>query len=65
MAEVVNLRLARKRKRRADAQAAAAGNRAAHGRTGPEKAATRAELSARERRLEGHRRDTPDGPKAT
>lgn len=59
MAEIVNLRLARKRKARDDAAALAADNRARHGRTKAEKQRDLAERSAARSFLDGHRR-TPD-----
>lgn len=61
MAEIVNLRMARKRKARGDKEAAAAEARARHGRTKAEKAldAVRDEKAARS--LDGHRRERPDG----
>jgi hypothetical protein len=59
MSEIVNLRLARKRKRRAEKDSAAAENRVAYGRGAGEKAATRQTAELSERRLEGHRRE-PD-----
>lgn len=43
MGDVVNLRMARKRRARADDKALAAQNRVRHGRTGAQKAADRAE----------------------
>jgi hypothetical protein len=59
MAEIVNLRQARKRRRRSEAEKAAAENRTRHGRTGGEKAAARILRDIETRRLEGHRR-SPD-----
>lgn len=60
MAEIVNLRLARKRKARADAESAAAGNRAAHGRSKAEKRSDATERAARDKHLDGHKREAPD-----
>lgn len=60
MAEIVNLRMARKRKQRADALSVAEENRSLHGRSNAEKRATRAEREAAVRHLDGHRRDVPD-----
>lgn len=60
MAEIVNLRLARKAKARKAAEAGAAENRARFGRTGAEKARDRAEAAARERALDGARLDPED-----
>ncbi|MGK6318075.1 DUF4169 family protein [Sphingomonas sp. DT-204] len=57
MGEIVNLGRARKAKRRADAQAQAATNRVAFGRTKSEKAAARREAERREHELNGARRD--------
>jgi Domain of unknown function (DUF4169) len=61
MAEIVNLRQARKRKARADKERAAEENRALHGRSKAEK--LRDAEAARKSRdfLEGHRRDRPAG----
>ncbi len=57
MAEVVNLRQARKAKRRAEAETTAAANRAAFGRTRAEKEVTTAELDRRARDLDNARRE--------
>jgi hypothetical protein len=57
VAEVVNLNRARKAKRRADAAAQAAANRASFGRTGAEKKAAQAEAEHRTRVLDGAKRD--------
>ena len=57
MNEVVNLRLARKRRRRAEKEDAAARNRLTHGRAKAEKTRVGAISALDERRLEGHRRD--------
>ena len=57
MGEVVNLRRARKAKRRAEGTATAAANRAAFGRTRAEKAASTAEADRLARDLDGARRD--------
>ncbi|MGH6926555.1 MAG: DUF4169 family protein [Propylenella sp.] len=59
MSEIVNLRQARKRKRRAVKEREAAANRAAHGVPSAEKRAARATEALAEKRLEGHRRE-PD-----
>ena len=62
MAEIVNLRLARKRKARADREASAAANRAASGRSKQERALTEARKGLAEERLEAHRlRDDDSG----
>lgn len=57
MAEVVNLRMARKRKERAEAEAKAASNRALHGQTKAEKNRQRAEQARLDRTVEGARRE--------
>ena len=57
MAEIVNLRQARKAKARAKAEDAAAANRASFGRTKAEKKLTKVEREAAERKLDGHKRD--------
>jgi hypothetical protein len=60
MAEIVNLRRARRKKARAEAETKAASNRLVHGRTKAEKTKTRAEEEAAERRLDGHKRGNDD-----
>ena len=57
MGEVVNLRQARKAKRRRAAEQTAQSNRATHGRTKAEAAADRAGAEKLDRRLDGARRD--------
>lgn len=57
MAEIVNLRLARKARQRADAATIAAENRARHGRTKAERARDSAEAERLTRTVEGARRD--------
>ncbi len=57
MAEVVNLRLARKAKQRDAATAEAAQNRAAFGRTRAEKQAKASDLARNEARLDELKRD--------
>jgi hypothetical protein len=57
MAEIVNLRLARKARKREADQAAAAQNRALSGRTKAQKAVDRAEKERAARELDAHRRD--------
>ena len=59
MAEIVNLRRARKAKDRTAKTRAAAENRAAFGRAKPDKAAAAAESDRAARALDGARRDTP------
>lgn len=53
MAEVINLRLARKAKARAEADKTAAANRAKHGRTKADKVRVKAEAGRAERDLAG------------
>jgi hypothetical protein len=57
MAEIVNLRTARKARARADAEATAAANRAAHGRSKAQKQADAAEQSRRDATLDGAKID--------
>lgn len=57
MAEIVNLRRARKAKARANAEADANANRVQFGRTNAEKQLTKAEKEAAERKLDGHKRN--------
>ena len=57
MGEVVNLRRARKARARGAAEAQAAANRAAFGRTKAEKQAIADETARRERDLDGTRRE--------
>jgi hypothetical protein len=57
MAEIINLRQARKNKARADREARAAENRATFGRTKSEKKLTQAEQDMAVRRLDAHKRD--------
>ncbi|HEX7930727.1 MAG TPA: DUF4169 family protein [Sphingomicrobium sp.] len=57
MAEIVNLRMARKARARSADKAEAAANRAQHGRTKAEKSATQAEVARIERALDGARRE--------
>ena len=58
MADVVNLRLARKARARATKDANAAVNRAAFGRTKSERTASVADEAARDRTLDGAKRET-------
>ena len=60
MAEILNLRQARKSKARAEAAAVADANRARFGRSKAEKRETAARDALAMRRLDGHKR-TPDG----
>jgi len=59
MAEIVNLRLVRKARQRAEVQAAAAQNRARHGRTKAERHRDAAEVERLSRTIDGARRE-PD-----
>ena len=60
MAEIVNLRRARKAKERAAASAAAAANPRAFGRSKADRARGEAESDVAARRLEGHRLGEPE-----
>jgi hypothetical protein len=60
MAEIVNLRKARKAKTRADKDAQAAENRVKFGRTKEERRSADAAERLARRRLEAHRRDEPE-----
>ena len=57
MGELVNLRLARKAKKRSEAEAQAATNRAAYGRTKVQKKADAAEKARAEKMLDGAKRE--------
>jgi hypothetical protein len=57
MAETVNLNRARKAKAHGEAQATAAANRIAHGRTKAEKQAAKVEAERRARELDGMKRE--------
>jgi hypothetical protein len=57
MAEIINLRMARKARARAEEQAQAQGNRARHGRTKAEKALGASERDRIDRNLDGSRRE--------
>ena len=61
MADLVNLKAARKARERAAKDEAAAANRARFGRSKGEKARERAEAAKAERTLDQHRRDDTDG----
>ncbi len=54
-AEIVNLRMARKRKARSDREAETENNRRKHGRTKEEKQAADRERSGLKRKVDGHR----------
>jgi len=62
MAEIINLRQARKNKARAEKEARADANRIAFGRTKAEKKLTKAERDLEESRLDAHRRDNDEKP---
>ncbi len=57
MAEIINLRRARKRKERAEKEARAADNRLAFGRSKADRTLTDARKDLAERRLDAHKRD--------
>jgi hypothetical protein len=60
MAEIINLRQARKRKAKADKEAKAAANRAAFGRAKDERSLEDARRDRERRHIDSHKRDTPD-----
>jgi hypothetical protein len=60
MAEIVNLRQARKHKRRDEKERSAAENRRAHGRTGAEKKSADLAKKLDDKRLSQHRRERAD-----
>lgn len=57
MAEIVNLRMARKARQRSADKAEAQANRALHGRTRAERSATEAEAARIARNVDGARRE--------
>jgi hypothetical protein len=59
MAEIINLRQVRKRKRRDEKGRAADENRRVHGRSAAEKTHTRLANELAEKRLEAHRHERP------
>ena len=61
MAEIVNLRQARKRKRRDEKERVAETSRIAHGRSASETKQTRLTKDLEAKRLEAHRLDPSDG----
>ena len=61
MAEIVNLRQARKQKLRAGKERAAEQNRALHGRSKADKARDAEAAKKSQSFIEGHRRERPDG----
>ena len=62
MAEIINLRQARKNKARAGKEARAAENRVTFGHTKAEKTLTKAEQDLAKSRLEAHKRDSDETP---
>ena len=60
MAEIVNLRMARKRKRRSEAEAIASANRAKHGVNRADRERSEALLHLETRSLAAHRREDVD-----
>jgi hypothetical protein len=62
MAEIINLRQARKNKARADKETRAEQNRVSFGRSKAEKTLTKAEQDLAKRRLEAHKRDPDETP---
>ncbi|MFZ1682386.1 MAG: DUF4169 family protein [Rhizobiaceae bacterium] len=61
MAEIVNLRTARKRRDRAERERVAGENRALHGRTRSERVIEAARRDTEARQLDGHRREPGPG----
>ena len=61
MADIVNLRMARKRKGREDRERLADQNRLLHGRSKAEKSSTKAETERAAAILDGHLRELPPG----
>jgi phage protein D len=61
MAEIVNLRTARKQKARAEARAEASANAARHGQSKAERALRTAEAEKAARSLDGHRLEREPG----
>jgi hypothetical protein len=62
MAEIINLRQARKQKARAEKEARANENRVAFGRTKAEKNLSQAEQALAKSRLDSHKRDDDEKP---
>jgi len=62
MAEIINLRQARKNKARAEKEVRAEQNRISFGRTKAEKKLTKAEQDLAKSRLEAHRREPDETP---
>lgn len=62
MADIVNLRMARKHKARADRKQAAEQNRALHGRSKAEREHDRRQAERAEKFIDGHRRSPATEP---
>ena len=60
MADIVNLRRARKAKARTEAEAEAQANRVQHGRSKAERNLTEAQYDVADRKLDAHKRGTAD-----
>lgn len=60
MADIINLRNARKQKARVEKDAQAAQNRVLFGRTKAERLKQEAEKTLADRRIDGHRKGQPD-----
>lgn len=60
MADIINLRNARKQKTRVEKDAQAAQNRVLFGRTKAERLKQEAEKTLADRRIDGHRKGQPD-----
>lgn len=58
MSEIVNLRQARKARKRTEHKERATENRALHGLTKTDKAAEKSRRESADRHIDGHRRDT-------
>ena len=62
-ADIINLRLSRKRKLRQDRETAAAENRLRHGRTKQQRKLQEAHANLSDQHLSGHKRDNLDSEK--
>lgn len=65
MAEIINLRRARKQRKRDEADRQAEQNRISFGRSKPERSLTEAERKLAARRLDGHRLEPGDDGEAS
>lgn len=63
MAEIINLRMARKARARGEAEKQAQANRALHGQTKASRAMAKADKERAERLLDGVKREEVDAPK--